>query len=102
MMMILLLIRINLWNFIYWRLKMKIKIYQILNIIIAKYLLSFYYYKYITSNKRYQISKKSKRLKNIHVTSQIQFENFNGLEINLCKDEIITMEKYFESIDKGI
>ena len=64
-----------------------------------KYLLSLFYYKNIILNKKDFISKESKCLKNIHLTSQIQFENFNGLEINLCKDEIITIEKYFESID---
>src|ERR1051325_2779492 len=44
--------------------------YQILNIIIAKYLLSFHYYKDIFS-KKYR--------ENIHVMSYNQIENFNGL-----------------------
>ncbi|CAB4397238.1 unnamed protein product [Rhizophagus irregularis] len=80
--------------------KKLISLYQILNIIIAKYLLSFHYYKYILLNKRNLIFKKIENLNNIHIMSQIHFENFNGLEINLCKDEIINMEKYFESLDK--
>src|SRR2546421_177689 len=43
-----------------------------------------------------------KNLENVHIImSHNQFENFNGLEINLCKDEINTMEKYFKSLDKG-
>src|ERR1043166_9064387 len=29
--------------------------------------------------------------------SHDQFENFNGLKINICKDEINVIEKYFES-----
>ncbi|CAB4411614.1 unnamed protein product [Rhizophagus irregularis] len=80
--------------------KKLISLYQILNIIIAKYLLSFHYYKDILLNKRNLIFKKIENLNNIHIMSQIHFENFNGLEINLCKDEIINMEKYFESLDK--
>ncbi|CAB4472937.1 unnamed protein product [Rhizophagus irregularis] len=61
--------------------------YHLLNIIIAKYLLSFYYYKDIILDKKNTITK---RLENL---SYDQFENFNGLEINLCKDEINTIEK---------
>jgi TPR repeat protein len=80
--------------------KKLISIYQLLNIIIAKYLLSFHYYKDILCNKRNLIVKRFKYLENTNVMSHNQFENFNGLEINLCKDEINSMEKYFESIDK--
>ncbi|GES92221.1 Sel1-like repeat protein [Rhizophagus clarus] len=82
--------------------KKLISVYQILNIIIAKHLLSFHYYKDIILNKKNLISKKVESLENIHVTSQIQYENFNGLEINLYKDEIITIENYFESLDKSL
>ncbi|CAB4393363.1 unnamed protein product [Rhizophagus irregularis] len=80
--------------------KKLISIYQLLNIIISKYLLSFYYYKDILY-KRNIIIKEFKSLENTHVMSYNQFENFNGLEINLCKDEINSMEKYFESTDKS-
>ncbi|RIA90344.1 hypothetical protein C1645_876138, partial [Glomus cerebriforme] len=73
-----------------------VSVYQILDIIIGKYLLSFYYYKDIILSKRDLIEKKFK-----HVMSQKQFEDFNGLEINICKDEINTIEKYFELLDKG-
>ncbi|CAB4385532.1 unnamed protein product [Rhizophagus irregularis] len=75
-------------------------IYQLLNIIISKYLLSFYYYKDIILDKKIMISKEFKILENVHhVMSYNQFENFNGLKINICKDELINMEKYFESQD---
>src|SRR5947208_17097398 len=67
--------------------------------IIAKYLLSFRYYKDIFLYKRDLIAKEY--IENEHVMSYEQFENFNGLEINICKDEINAMEKYFESLDKG-
>jgi hypothetical protein len=69
--------------------------YHLLNIIIAKYLLSYYYYKDIILDKKNSITKK------LEYMSYDQFENYNGLEINLCKDEISTIEKYFESPDKG-
>src|SRR5437773_552344 len=46
-------------------------IYQILNIIIAKYLLSFYYYKDIILNKSDYIAKEVEHIKNVHVTSQV-------------------------------
>ncbi|CAB4393357.1 unnamed protein product [Rhizophagus irregularis] len=75
-------------------------LYQLLNIIISKYLLSHYYYKDIILNKRNLITKESKHLEYLHVMSCDQFENFNGLEINICKDEINIMEKYFESQDR--
>ncbi|GBB97474.1 hypothetical protein RclHR1_00030031 [Rhizophagus clarus] len=80
-----------------------ISVYQILNIIIAKYLISFHYYKDIIISKRLLISKEFNHIKdkNLTILSQIQFENFNGLEINLYKDEITTIEKYFRTIDKG-
>ncbi|CAB4478881.1 unnamed protein product [Rhizophagus irregularis] len=76
--------------------------YQLLNIIISKYLLSFHYYKDILYNK-YSIAKEFRNLEHAHahMMSYNQFENFNGLEINLCKDEINTMEKYFELLDKS-
>ncbi|CAB4472872.1 unnamed protein product [Rhizophagus irregularis] len=80
--------------------KKLISIYQLLNIIISKYLLSFYYYKDILYKRNITI-KEFKSLENTHVMSYNQFENFNGLEINLCKDEINSMEKYFESTDKS-
>ncbi|CAB4393300.1 unnamed protein product [Rhizophagus irregularis] len=75
--------------------------YQLLNIIISKYLLSFYYYKDIILNKRDLIAKESDYYENIYIMSYNQVENFDGLEINICKDEISTMEKYFESKDKA-
>ncbi|CAB4472922.1 unnamed protein product [Rhizophagus irregularis] len=76
--------------------------YQLLNIIISKYLLSFYYYREIILYERNFIEKEFEYLENVHhVMSHNQVENFDGLEINLCKDEINTMEKYFESRDKG-
>src|SRR5271163_2060061 len=71
-----------------------VSVYQIINMIIAKYLLSLYYYKDIILNKRDLIAKKFWYLNS--VISQDQFENINGLEINICKDEIYAMEKYFE------
>ncbi|CAB4478822.1 unnamed protein product [Rhizophagus irregularis] len=74
--------------------------YQLLNIIISKYLLSFYYYKDIILSKRDLIAKESGHHDNTYIMSYNQVENFDGLEINLCKDEISTMEKYFESKDK--
>jgi len=37
----------------------------------------------------------------VHVMSYNQHEDFGGLEINLCKNEINVMEKYFDSQDKG-
>ncbi|CAB5357010.1 unnamed protein product [Rhizophagus irregularis] len=79
-----------------------ISIYQLLNIIISKYLLSFYYYKDIILNKRDLIIKEFKNLEEKKHTMSYnnQFENFNGLEINLCKDEINIMEEYFESKNK--
>ncbi|CAB5366844.1 unnamed protein product [Rhizophagus irregularis] len=75
-------------------------IYQLFNIIISKYLLSFYYYKEIILNKRDLITKEIGYSENLYVMSHNQVENFNGLEINLCKDEIKIMEKYFESQEK--
>src|SRR6266516_2335911 len=60
-----------------------ISIYQLLNVIIAKYLLSFYYYKDILYN-RDLIAKEFRYLENAHVMSYSQFESFNGLEINIC------------------
>ncbi|CAB4393306.1 unnamed protein product [Rhizophagus irregularis] len=82
--------------------KKLISMYQLLNIIISKYLLSFYYYKEIILYKRDLIEKEFGYLENVHVVmSHNQVENFNGLEINLCKDEINTMENFFESQDKG-
>ncbi|CAB5366785.1 unnamed protein product [Rhizophagus irregularis] len=69
--------------------------YQLLNIIIAKYLISIHYYKDIICNKKNLIEKE------LNVMTYNQFEVFNGLEINLCKDEINTMEKYFESLDNN-
>src|SRR6266480_5627632 len=76
--------------------KKLISVYQLLNIIIAKILLSIYYYKDIILDKR----DSDEVMENENVMSLDQFENFNGLEINICKDEINTIEKYFES-DKG-
>ncbi|CAB4393359.1 unnamed protein product [Rhizophagus irregularis] len=73
-----------------------VSIYQLINIIISKYLLSLYYYKDIIIDKKNLNSKESKRL----MSSYNPFENFNGLKINLCKDEINSMEKYFGSINK--
>ncbi|CAB4421483.1 unnamed protein product [Rhizophagus irregularis] len=74
--------------------------YQLLNIIISKHLLSLYHYKDILYNK-YSIAKEFKHLENMNTMSYYQFENFNGLEINLCKDELNNMEKYFELLDKN-
>ncbi|CAB4385684.1 unnamed protein product [Rhizophagus irregularis] len=75
-------------------------IYQLLNIIISKFLLSIYYYKDIILYKRDFIIKEYVSLENNHVMSHNQFENFNGLKmINLCKDEISVMENYFELQD---
>jgi hypothetical protein len=37
----------------------------------------------------------------MNAMSYNQFGNFNGLEINICKDEINYIEKYFESFGKG-
>src|ERR1043166_4628155 len=76
-----------------------VSVYQILNIVIAKYLLSLYYYKDIILDKRYLIAKEFKDSVNVHV-SQSQFENFNGFKINICKDEINSIEEYFESLDR--
>ena len=59
-----------------------VSVYQILNIIIAKYLLSLYYYKDIILYKRYLIAKEFKDLVKVHV-SQRQFESFNGFKINM-------------------
>ncbi|GBC26828.2 kinase-like domain-containing protein [Rhizophagus irregularis DAOM 181602=DAOM 197198] len=42
-----------------------------------------------------------KHLENMNTMSYYQFENFNGLEINLCKDELNNMEKYFDLLDKN-
>src|SRR6266542_2579841 len=76
--------------------------YQLLNIIISKFLLSLYYYKDIILDKRNSILKEFKHLENVHVMSHNQFENFNDLKmINLCKDEISAMENYFESRDNN-
>ncbi|CAB4393288.1 unnamed protein product [Rhizophagus irregularis] len=61
--------------------------YHLLNIIIAKYLLSFYYYKDIIMGKKGSIAKKLENMSYDH------FEYFNGLKINLHKDEIGTIEK---------
>ncbi|CAB4472969.1 unnamed protein product [Rhizophagus irregularis] len=73
--------------------------YQLINIIISKYLLSFHYYRDIILDKNDFMVK---NLENVHVMSHgnDQFENFNGLKINLRKDEINIMEKYFDSLDK--
>ena len=68
-----------------------VSVYQIINTIIAKYLLSLYYYKDIILNKRDLIAKEFKYLKYAYMMSQNQFEYFNGLEINICKDEINTL-----------
>ncbi|CAB4472776.1 unnamed protein product [Rhizophagus irregularis] len=74
--------------------KNSISLYQLLNIIIAKYLLSFYYYKDIILNKRKLI------ISELNVMSHNQIENFYGLELNLCKDEINTIEEFFKSSNK--
>ncbi|CAB4397234.1 unnamed protein product [Rhizophagus irregularis] len=58
--------------------KKLISLYQVLNIIIGKFLLSLHYYKNIILNKRNSFIKEFGNLKNGHVTSQIQFENFDG------------------------
>ncbi|CAB5375247.1 unnamed protein product [Rhizophagus irregularis] len=59
-------------------------IYQLLNLIISKYLLSIYYYKDIIFDKRNLISKS---FESANVMSLNQFEYFNGLlEINLRKN----------------
>ncbi|CAB4478374.1 unnamed protein product [Rhizophagus irregularis] len=72
-------------------------IYQLLNLIISKYLLSIYYYKDIIFDKRNLISKS---FESANVMSLNQFEYLNGLlEINLRKDELSTIEKYFESLN---
>src|ERR1043165_4000963 len=62
-----------------------ISMYQLLNIIIAKILLSFYYYKDIILDKRDFVAKEISYLENAHVLmmSHDQFEYFNGLEINI-------------------
>src|SRR5436190_20661096 len=65
--------------------KKLISTYQMLNIIIAKILLSFYYYKDIILDKRNFIAKEVKYLENEHVMSHDQFEKFDGLEINIRK-----------------
>ena len=67
--------------------KKLVSVYQMLNIIITKYLLSFYYYKDIILN---MIVKNENGMS----ISQNQFENFNGLGVNMCKDEINTIEIY--------
>ncbi|CAB4472893.1 unnamed protein product [Rhizophagus irregularis] len=74
--------------------------YQLFNIIISKFLLSFYYYKDIILDKNDFILKKFKYFENVHVISHEQFEDFNGLVINICKDEIDVIEEYFESKEK--
>ncbi|PKC60805.1 HCP-like protein [Rhizophagus irregularis] len=79
----------------------KTSMYQLINIIIGKYLLSLYYYKDIILNKRKLISKEFNNLENVQVMSHNQYENFNGLKISICNDEINTIEKYFESFDKS-
>ncbi|POG55187.1 hypothetical protein GLOIN_2v1739736, partial [Rhizophagus irregularis DAOM 181602=DAOM 197198] len=75
--------------------------YQLINIIISKYLLSFYYYKDIILNKRNLIVKEFRDLESLHVMSHNQVENFNGLKINICKDEINVMENYFNLQSKS-
>ncbi|RIA78909.1 hypothetical protein C1645_842082 [Glomus cerebriforme] len=53
-------------------------------------------------NKKVTDTKEVKNLNNVHVMSHSnQFENFIGLEINICKDEINSMEKYSGSLDKS-
>ncbi|RIA97753.1 hypothetical protein C1645_732152 [Glomus cerebriforme] len=47
-----------------------------------------------------KVSTKLEYLEDVHVMSHNQYENFNGLEINLCKDEINVIENYFENLDK--
>ena len=70
-------------------------LYQLLNIIIAKYLLSLYYYKDTILYKRNFIAKEYS--KNVHVMSHSnQFENFYGLELSISTDETNSIEKYFE------
>ncbi|RIA86967.1 hypothetical protein C1645_310536 [Glomus cerebriforme] len=64
-----------------------ISMYQLLNIIISKYLLLFFYYEDIISS-----MSKISYSENEHAMSYDQFENFNGLVINMCKDEINVME----------
>ncbi|GBB90794.1 hypothetical protein RclHR1_01790001 [Rhizophagus clarus] len=77
-----------------------ISIYQLLNIIISKYLLSLYYYKDIIINKGDLNSRKGfNRSRNV-ISPYNQLESFNGLIINLCKDEINSMEKFFGSTNK--
>ncbi|CAB4397289.1 unnamed protein product [Rhizophagus irregularis] len=76
-------------------------VYQILNIIISKYLLSFYYYKDIICKKRNLYEKELKQLGIINVMSRSLYENFNGLKIDICNDEINNIENYFELLDKG-
>ncbi|CAB4472807.1 unnamed protein product [Rhizophagus irregularis] len=76
-----------------------ISTYQILNIIISKYLLSFYYYKDILYKKDL-IAKEFRNSEIANVMSYNQFESFNGLEISICNDEINYIEKYFESFVK--
>src|SRR5436305_1404949 len=58
-------------------------VYQLLNIIIAKILLSTYYYKDIILDKRDLVVREIKEMENENVMSHDQFENFNGLEIRL-------------------
>ncbi|CAB4385688.1 unnamed protein product [Rhizophagus irregularis] len=76
-------------------------IYQLINIIISKFLLSFYYYKFIILDKRDYITNDFLCSDNVHVMSHNQFENFNNLllMINLSKDELNAMENYFNSKD---
>ncbi|CAB5380059.1 unnamed protein product [Rhizophagus irregularis] len=76
-----------------------ISTHQILNIIISKYLLSFYYYKDILYKKDL-IAKEFRNSEIANVMSYNQFESFNGLEISICNDEINYIEKYFESFVK--
>ncbi|RIA80447.1 hypothetical protein C1645_882162, partial [Glomus cerebriforme] len=65
-------------------------------------IIGFFYEYDIILNKKDSDTKEVGNLENVYVMSHSnQFENFNGLEINICKDEINTMEKYFESLDKG-
>src|ERR1051325_3658320 len=79
--------------------KKLVSVYQIINIIIAKYLLSFSYYKDILLDKRNSFTKNY--LESMHIMLNSQFENFNGLEIDVCKDEINSIEKYLKSGSKG-
>jgi len=75
--------------------KKLVSVYQIINIIIVKYLLSFYYYKDIILN---MIANKQNGMS----ISQNQFENFNELKVNICEDEINTIEKHFELLNNNL